>query len=153
MNSSSAPKSWTKPSATSAIDGPVATATLSANEGNVRRALSEPSIGSITTRRGRSRIAERDLAALLGDRREVDPGCVRRLELGEDDVLRLAVDDEAAVAALADARVLGPLGDRVGAREELALGGDHPAASLEPGFGLEAGGQGIGQRDRSSGPC
>ena len=50
MNSSSAPKSWTKPNSTSAIEGPEATAMLRLWEGIVRRALSEPSIGSITTR-------------------------------------------------------------------------------------------------------
>ena len=90
-------------SSTSAIEGPEATATLSANDGIVRRALSEPSIGSITTRLGAA-VAERDLAALLGDRGELGAVACSGLELGEDDVLGLAVDDQAAVAALADRR-------------------------------------------------
>ena len=78
----------------------------------MRRALSEPSIGSITTRRRRAAVAEGDLAALLGDRGELGARLVQRLELGEDDVLRLAVDHQAAVAALADAGVLGAGRDR-----------------------------------------
>ena len=66
MNSSSAPKSWTKPNSTSAIESPDATAMLRLCEGIVRRAFSEPSIGSITTRAAPPS-PKHDLAALLGD--------------------------------------------------------------------------------------
>ena len=48
-------------------------------------------------------------------RRSSAPAVVQRLELGEDDVLRLAVDHQAAVAALADAGVLGARRDPAGA--------------------------------------
>ncbi len=91
---------------------------------------------------GRLRIAKGDLPAFLGDGDEVDTRGVSGLELGEDDVLCLAVDHEAVVPALADARVFGALVDCLGAAEQLALRRDHPPACLEPGFGLEAGGQG-----------
>ena len=60
-------------------------------EGSVRRALSEPSIGSITTRAVAAG-AEGDLAALLGDREEGGALCGQRLELDEDGVLAAAVD-------------------------------------------------------------
>src|SRR4051794_18469402 len=98
-------------------------------------------------------IPERDLPTLLGDCCEVDPGRMRRIKLGEDDVLRLAVDHEAAIAALADARVLRAFGDPVGAREDLALGHDHAAAGVKPGVRLKAGGRGIRHRYRPSWPC
>ena len=77
---------------------------LSANEGSVRRALSEPSIGSITTRSGAepSPNTTSPRSSEIAVKRAA--GLVQRLELGEDDLLGLAVDHQRAVAALADAR-------------------------------------------------
>ena len=75
-------------------------------EGIVRRALSEPSIGSITTRASAAG-AELDLAALLGDGDEGGALRGQRLELGEDRVLAAAVDHQGVVAALADPLVDG----------------------------------------------
>ena len=63
-------------------------------EGSVRRALSEPSIGSITTR-VLAAVAEADLAALLGDGDEGGALRGQLLELGEDRVLAAAVDHQA----------------------------------------------------------
>ena len=48
--SSEEPKSWTNPSSTSAMVGPLATAMLSEWEGSMRRAFSEPSSGSTITK-------------------------------------------------------------------------------------------------------
>ena len=100
---------------------------LSECEGSVRRAFSEPSIGSTIDADRRPPVAEGDLAALLGDRRELVPLGVQALELGEDDVLASAVDDQGAVAALADSRVDGAGRDPALLGEQLALGGDHRA--------------------------
>ena len=94
-------------------------------------------------------LAERNLTALLGDRCEIDARLVDGGKLGEHDVLGLAVDDQAAVAALANARVFGALLDRVGAGEQIALRGHHPPAGREPGVRLDSGRQGISHR----GPC
>ena len=105
---------------------------LSECEGSMRRAFSEPSSGSTITADGRARVAEGDLAALLGDRRELGALGVQALELGEDDVLALAVDGEGAVAALADPGVDGARGDPALLGEQLALRGDHPPAGAEP---------------------
>ena len=104
MNSSSAPKSWTKPKRTSAIESPAATAMLRLCEGIVRRAFSEPSIGSITTRaappsRRRPRRAPRRSAT------KEAPSAAELVELGEDLVLAVAVDHQGVIAALADALV------------------------------------------------
>ena len=130
MNSSPVPNSWTKPHSTSAIDGPEATATLRECDGIVRRMFSDPSIGSTTTRHVGGRIAERDLAALLGDRDEVGARvCVQLLELGEDDVLAAAVEHQRVVAALADALVDGAAGDRRLGVEQALLRLDALAAS------------------------
>ena len=88
---------------------------LRRSEGIVRRALSEPSIGSITTRAGSPPSPKADLAALLGDGDEGGALRGERLELGEDDVLAAAVDHQGAVAALADPLVDGALADRADA--------------------------------------
>ena len=97
----------------------------------MRRAFSEPSIGSMTTLVPEP-VAEDDLAALLGDRGEVRAGVVEPLELGERDLLGVAVEDEAAVTAFADPRVYGPGLDPASTVEELTLAGDDPAAGPEP---------------------
>ena len=85
---------------------PAATAIDTQANGRPRLALTEPSTGSITTRRT-ARAAELDLAALLRDRaqRHAQP-----LELGEHRVLRRLVDRERRVAALALAVGDRPLG-------------------------------------------
>ena len=57
---------------------------------------------------------------------------VQALQLGEDDVLALAVDREGAVASLADPGVDGARGDPALLGEQLALRGDHPPAGAEP---------------------
>ena len=56
---------------------------------------------------GGAAVAELDLAALLGDGDERGALLGQRVELGEDDVLAAAVDDQGAIAALADALVDG----------------------------------------------
>ena len=100
-------------------------------EGIVRRALSEPSIGSITTRAAPPG-AEDDLAALLGDGDERGPFGGQLLELGEDRVLAEAVDHQGAVAALADPLVDGAFLAAGAGGEDLALGGDDAAADRRP---------------------
>ena len=60
------------------------------------------------------------------------PSACRRVELGEDDVLGLAVDHQRAVAALAAPVVDGAGADPALRGEELALGLDHPPAGGEP---------------------
>ena len=75
-HSSSGPKSCTKPNTTSAIVGPSATAIESAKCGSPRLALTEPSIGSITT--STSVAAEVDDPALLADRGEARARGVQR---------------------------------------------------------------------------
>ena len=87
---------------------PVATAIESEWWGIVRRTLSEPSIGSMITRRASgspSPIATSPRSSLIAITAALggDP-----LELLEDDVLATAVELEAHVAALAAALVLGP---------------------------------------------
>ena len=81
---------------------------------------------------GRPGVAEGDLAALLGDRRELVPLGVQPLQLGEDDVLAAAIDGERAVAALPDPGVDRARGDPALLGEQLALGGDHAPAGGEP---------------------
>ena len=100
-------------------------------EGSVRRALSEPSIGSITTRAGAAR-AEADLAPLLGDGEEGGALGGQRLELGEDGVLAAAVDRQGVVAALADPLVDGAGLDPPHLVEDLALRRDDAAADSLP---------------------
>ena len=75
---------------------------------------SEPSIGSITTRVGAA-VAEDDLAALLGDRGELGAVACRASSSAKTMSSASAVDHQAAVAALADARVLGARRDPAGA--------------------------------------
>ena len=106
---------------------------LRAKLGIVRRALSEPSIGSITTRAGSEpspKSCSPRSSEIAVKRR---PLRMQRLELGEHDRLGVAVDHQRAIAALADADVLGPRADRANAREQLRLGCDHPPTGLEPG--------------------
>jgi hypothetical protein len=57
---------------------------------------------------------------------------VKELEFGEGDLLGIAVEDQAAVAALADARVLCPRRDPGRAGKQLALCGDDPPAGVKP---------------------
>ena len=90
-------------------------------EGIVRRALSEPSIGSITTRADPAG-AEGDLAPLLGDGDEGGARGGEPLQLGEDDVLAAAVDRQGAIATLADALVDGALLAARGGGEDLPAG-------------------------------
>ena len=117
---------------TSAIESPSATATLTLCRGIVRRALSEPSIGSITTRSADAPFPKPTDAALLGDRRELVALVVQRLQLGEDRVLAEPVDDQRAVAALADALVLGAGLDPAVLGEDPLLHLDGPAAGGSP---------------------
>ena len=102
----------------------------------MRRAFSEPSIGSITTRCSPAG-AEADLAALLGDGDEGGALGGEPVELGEDDVLAFAVDHQGAVAALADPLVDGALLARPRPLEDRALGGDDAAADRRPVGGEE----------------
>ena len=81
---------------------------------------------------GRPGVAEHDLAALLGDGRELVSLGVQPLQLAEDDVLAAAIDGERAVAALADPGVDGAGRDSAHLGEQLALGGDHAPAGGEP---------------------
>ena len=77
-------------------------------EGIVRRALSEPSIGSITTRASPPAPKATSPRSSETATKEA-PSRGQRLELGEDDVLAAAVDHQGVVAALADALVDGAL--------------------------------------------
>ena len=65
---------------------------------------------------------------------------MKRLELGEDDVLALAIDCERSVPSLPDARVYGARGDPAVLREELAVSLDDPPAGADPirGQGIPA---------------
>jgi hypothetical protein len=86
--------------------------------------------------------AERQLAALLGDHGERQPGA---LELGDDRVLGDAVDDERDVTALTAAGGLGALRER-GALHRASRRGLGAAADLQP-VGVErrlGGGKGHG---------
>ena len=86
--------------------------------------------------------AEGDFAALLGDGDEGGALGGQPLELGEDDVLAAAVDDQGAIASLADALIDGALLAGQGLGEDRALGGDDAAADRRP-----VGGEEIHRRD------
>ena len=77
-------------------------------EGIVRRALSEPSIGSITTRAAPPAPKATSPRSSETATKEA-PAAASCLELGEDHVLAAAVDLQGAVAALADPLVDGAL--------------------------------------------
>ncbi len=76
--------------------------------------------------------AELDLAALLGDGDEGGALRCQRVELGEDDVLAAAVDDQGAIAALADALVLGARLDPAHLFEDRPLRAHGAAADSQP---------------------
>ena len=122
------PNSQTKPKHTSRIVGPSASAIDTACGANPRLAFREPSIGSITTRTGRTAAAELDLAPLLGDRREARPAGVQPRELGEDQILRGLIDHKRPVAALAEADDRGAIaGGGKRGEHRVELDGDPPA--------------------------
>ena len=90
-------------------------------EGIVRRALSEPSIGSITTRAAPPSPNATSPRSSETATKEA-PSRGQLLELGEDRVLAAAVDHQGAVAALADPLVDGALLDRRAPRRRSAAG-------------------------------
>ena len=92
----------------------------------VRRAFSDPSIGSITTR-----TLDEPLPKLTVPR-EVVTVAVKRLELFEDGVLAEAVDDEGAVTSLTDALVDRPGLDPPVLVEDPPMRRDRPAERLDP---------------------
>ena len=97
----------------------------------MRRAFSEPSIGSITTRAAPpSPKTTSPRSSEIGDEGGAFGG--QLLELGEDLVLALAVDHQGVVAALADALVDGAFLARHDLVEDPPLGGDDAAADSRP---------------------
>ncbi len=115
------------------MDGPDAIATLREWAGIVRRVLSEPSIGSITTRHSDcsspKATSPRSSEMAVKERPDSD---VEPLELREDRVLTTAVENEGVISPLADALVLRAAFDGGLRVEQLAMGLDGPAHSTEP---------------------
>ncbi len=100
-------------------------------EGSVRRALSEPSIGSITTRAGPpSPNATSPRSSEIATNEA--PASASCLQLGEDGVLAAAVDDKGAVAPLAHSLVGGALRYRGRPLEDLAIGRHDAPADPQP---------------------